>query len=77
MKRCFKCGHKAYYRFSPDLDISGLGACKKHLEKVKMAYILLLSGKDLFDEITKDWWGMKDIEDTAAQQHDPKTGERL
>jgi hypothetical protein len=40
---CEICGKKALFLFSPDLDIQGLGACKKHKEDMQLAYIILLS----------------------------------
>ena len=40
---CEICGKKAVYRFSPDLDVRGLGACRKHKEDMQLAYIILLS----------------------------------
>lgn len=42
-KKCEICGKKAVYRFSPDLDISGIGACKKHKIDVHIAYIALVT----------------------------------
>ena len=40
---CEICGYRAKWRFSPDLDIRGLGACQKHLEIVRQGYGILLS----------------------------------
>jgi hypothetical protein len=45
-KTCVICNKYAKFRFSPDLDISGLGACNKHLEDVRIIYSLLLSGNE-------------------------------
>ena len=39
--KCSICGKKATIRLSPDLDIQGLGACKKHEDDMMIAYILL------------------------------------
>ena len=41
MQTCEICGNKAVYRYSPDLDIDGLGACRKHKDDVGFAYLLL------------------------------------
>jgi hypothetical protein len=38
---CEVCGKKAIYRFSPDMDIEGLGACKKHKRDMMIAFIIL------------------------------------
>lgn len=43
---CVICGKKAKYKFSPDLDIEGIGACKKHLERVKLGYAVLMFGNN-------------------------------
>jgi hypothetical protein len=41
--KCEICGEEAVYRFSPDLDIDGLGACETHKEKMEYAYFILLN----------------------------------
>lgn len=41
-----KCKTKPKWRFSPDIDIQGLLACDKHLERVKLAYTTLMFGND-------------------------------
>jgi hypothetical protein len=33
---CIKCGAPATKRFSPDLDIKGIGMCNEHEEEIKM-----------------------------------------
>lgn len=43
---CIKCSKPATKRFSPDLDINGIGSCDNCLEAVKMAYAALLMGSD-------------------------------
>ena len=47
---CVVCGRRAKWRFSPDLDIRGIGACQRDLEDVRMAYIILLGegGEKMF-----------------------------
>ena len=52
--KCIVCKNKATKRFSPDLDIQGIGACNKHLEQVQLAYIALLQGdKDIYESLIK------------------------
>ena len=34
--KCIKCGASATKRFSPDLDIQGIGACDEHEEEIKL-----------------------------------------
>ena len=41
---CEICGKKTVYRFSPDMDIKGLGACRKHKEDMQVAYLILIQG---------------------------------
>lgn len=49
--KCLICHKPAKYRFSPDLDIAGLGACEKHEKDVQLLYIMLLQGnKEMFDD---------------------------
>lgn len=43
--KCLICGKKAVHRFSPDLDIEGLGSCNEHVEDVQMAYMMLMQGE--------------------------------
>lgn len=33
---CVKCGAPATKRYSPDLDIKGIGMCDKHQEEIQM-----------------------------------------
>jgi hypothetical protein len=39
--KCEICGEKAMWRFSPDLDVEGIGACQIHKESVRLAYYIL------------------------------------
>lgn len=43
---CIKCGKPATKRFSPDMDINGIGSCDACLDDVRMAYASLLMGDD-------------------------------
>lgn len=46
------CHKAAEFRFSPDMDIAGLGACKKHTEQVRVAYAaLLFNGETLCKQL--------------------------
>ncbi len=44
--QCVKCGEPATRRFSPDLDIEGIGSCDNCLDDVRMAYASLIMGGD-------------------------------
>ena len=48
MQKCSygKCKNEVKWRFSPDIDVSGLLACDTHLETVRMAYISLMTSGD-------------------------------
>lgn len=37
---CIKCGKPATKRFSPDLDIQGIGACDEHADEIEMDLII-------------------------------------
>jgi hypothetical protein len=39
--KCEICGEEATHAFSPDLDISGLGACENHTRDMQYAYFIL------------------------------------
>lgn len=54
---CAKCGAPATKRFSPDLDINGIGSCDEHIEDVRLAYMALLQGGEpnLGEEIINEW----------------------
>lgn len=51
---CVICNKKATYIYSPDLDVAGIGACKKHKIDVCLAYMILVQGKD-FEENKKNY----------------------
>lgn len=55
--KCARCGEEAKYRFSPDLDIKGIGSCEIDLSSVRDAYfMLLLDGERTWKSMTKGWW---------------------
>ena len=55
MQKCIICKKKAIYRYSPDLDLQGLGACKKHKGDVFMAYYFLINkGKKEYNDYLKN-----------------------
>jgi len=52
--KCEICNGEAVYRFSPDVDIEGLGACEKDREYVQAAYIILVNeGSEAFNSFMK------------------------
>lgn len=52
--KCEMCGQEATHKFSPDLDIDGLGSCETHKEKMQMAYYILLhEGMEAFQSVLK------------------------
>ena len=53
---CIICGEKSKYRYSLDIGIRGIGACEKHKDEVKIAYmILILKGKKEFEEYIENY----------------------
>lgn len=48
---CIKCNKPATKRFSPDLDIKGIGACDKHADEIEMDLIISsFEGWDKFEK---------------------------
>ena len=43
---CIKCGKTATKRYSPDLDLNGIGMCDEHEEEIR---------KDLMIAMFTDW----------------------
>lgn len=41
-----KCKAQAKWRYSPDIDVSGLKACDDHKDTVQNAYIVLMTSGD-------------------------------
>ena len=37
---CIKCGKPATKRYSPDLDIKGIGMCDEHEEEIKIDLLM-------------------------------------
>ena len=37
---CIKCGAPATKRYSPDLDIKGIGMCDEHEEEIKLDLLI-------------------------------------
>jgi hypothetical protein len=40
MMECIKCGAPATRRYSPDLDINGIGMCDEHEEEIKLDLLI-------------------------------------
>jgi hypothetical protein len=48
---CIKCGKKATKRYSPDLDIKGIGMCDEHAEEIQCDIVVAqLEGWDWFEK---------------------------
>ena len=48
--KCTVCESDAITRFSPDLDIRGLGACEEHVNTLRWAmYLLMNEGETAFE----------------------------
>lgn len=44
--KCIICKKKATKRYSPDLDIVGIGSCDKHNRDVFLGYAMLIQGDE-------------------------------
>jgi hypothetical protein len=50
---CVKCGAKATKRYSPDLDIKGIGMCDEHQEEIQMDLLItqfMPDGWEIFEK---------------------------
>jgi hypothetical protein len=52
---CVKCGAKATKRYSPDLDIKGIGMCDEHAEEIKMDLLITQFDKKGWDKFEKKY----------------------
>ena len=49
--KCIKCGKPATKKYSPDLDIEGIGMCSEHQEEITMDILVAsLEGWDDFEK---------------------------
>jgi len=48
---CIKCGKPATKRYSPDLDVRGIGMCDDHAEEIYMdIMVCMMEGWDYFEK---------------------------
>jgi hypothetical protein len=48
---CIKCGKPATKRYSPDLDVKGIGMCNDHAEEIYMdIMVCMMEGWDKFEK---------------------------
>ena len=52
---CVKCGAKATKRYSPDLDIKGIGMCDEHAEEIQMDLLITQFDKKGWDKFEKKY----------------------
>jgi hypothetical protein len=52
---CVKCGAKATKRYSPDLDIKGIGMCDEHQEEIQMDLLITQFDKKGWDKFEKKY----------------------
>jgi hypothetical protein len=52
---CVKCGAKATKRYSPDLDIKGIGMCDEHQEEIRMDLLITQFDKKGWDKFEKKY----------------------
>jgi len=52
--KCEFCNNNAAYRFSPDLDIKGFGACEEHKVTMQLGYMILMTeGEKAFNSFMR------------------------
>jgi hypothetical protein len=66
--QCIKCGNPATKRYSPDLDINGIGMCDEHEEEIKMD--LLVASFEGWDKFEKKY--LKEKKDESIQPKNNK-----
>ena len=52
---CVKCGAKATKRYSPDLDIKGIGMCDEHAEEIQIDLLMTQFDKKGWDKFEKKY----------------------
>jgi hypothetical protein len=52
---CVKCGTKATKRYSPDLDIKGIGMCDEHAEEIQIDLLMTQFDKKGWDKFEKKY----------------------
>jgi hypothetical protein len=52
---CVKCGAIATKRYSPNLDIKGIGMCDEHAEEIKMDLLITQFDKKGWDKFEKKY----------------------
>jgi hypothetical protein len=52
---CVKCGTKATKRYSPDLDIKGIGMCDEHAEEIRLDLLMTQFDKKGWDKFEKKY----------------------
>ena len=52
---CVKCGAKATKRYSPDLDIKGIGMCDEHAEEIRLDLLMTQFDKKSWDKFEKKY----------------------
>ena len=66
MMECIKCGAPATKRYSPDLDIKGIGMCAEHTDEVMMDLMVTQFDKKGWEKFEKKY--------SAKKKKDVKNG---
>ena len=57
---CIKCGALATKRYSPDLDIKGIGMCDEHTDEIMMDLMVAQFDKKGWEKFEKKYSPKKD-----------------
>jgi hypothetical protein len=68
--QCIKCGKPATKRYSPDLDINGIGMCDEHEEEIKMDLLVAQFDPKGWDKFEKKY--LKEKKDESIQSKNNK-----
>jgi hypothetical protein len=53
--KCIKCGAPATKKYSPDLDIKGIGMCDEHQEEIRMDLLITQFDKKGWEKFEKKY----------------------
>lgn len=67
---CIKCGAIATKRYSPDLDIKGIGMCAEHADEITMDLIVAQFDKKGWEKFEKKYLKSKDNESKIRNNKD-------
>ena len=59
---CIKCGKPADKKYSPDLDVKGIGMCNRHEEEIKINLLIAQFEENGWEKFEKKYLKSKENE---------------